>query len=197
MLLKQRHSQQNAIAQHRLLFFPIGQLFFALRLDGVAKIIPLPPVFKSGDRTLGMTQWQDQEIIVIDLHQQIYQRPAVVTPQQKDFLIIVAIEAANHGLPSLEHQSSSRMFYGIPATQLPILKAIPDVDLHTIPNDYRDRDPLGIAEAMVQIQLDSMVQDRPKTPDRTNQTVPELKIAFLLDPTCLLELVKTTRQNSG
>jgi chemotaxis signal transduction protein len=191
MLLKKRQAQQIPVATQRLLIFPVGALIFALRLAGVQKIVPLPTIFKSGDRTLGITHWQDQEVMVIDLHQQIYQRPAQSTQPKPRFLIVVEVEAVETEFSGFDDRfqhrradaPSSTILYGMIAEGLPMLKAVPETEIHAIPMDYRDRDPLGIADALIQVSLDVTSTDRHKS-DRA-----EIATAFLLDPTRLLELV--------
>lgn len=125
------------IATLRTLIFSVGQLHLAIRLEGVKKVLPMPEIFKSGNKLLGLTQVDQQEVIVIDLYQKIYGQPAA---QTRGFLIVVQAE-------------SSR--YGMTAEILPTMKEIPLTDFHPVPPDYRDRDSLGIAEQMVQVTLDN------------------------------------------
>jgi chemotaxis signal transduction protein len=138
----------------KLLLFPLGNLFLALRLTGLKRVIKLPEIFKSGDKVLGITQVDGQDVIVLDLYWQIYGRSLETA---KGFLVVVESETCT---------------YGIVVDTLPTIKDIPESDLQTIPSDYRDRDPLGIADVMATLNLTK------------NQTI----TAFVLDPSHLLAI---------
>jgi chemotaxis signal transduction protein len=125
------------IATLRTLIFSVGELYLAVRLEGVKKVIPMPKIFKSGNKLLGITQADNQEVIVVDLYQRIYGQSAT---QTHGFLIVVQAE---------------NTLYGITAEVLPTMREIPLTEFHPVPPDYRDRDSLGIAEQMVQVTLDN------------------------------------------
>ena len=123
------------IATLKVLLFPLGHLYLAIRLEGVQKVIPMPTVIKSGAKPLGITYFENQEVIVLDLFQTIYNRSA----QRGDgFLVMLQTE---------------QNLYGITVPTLPIMKEVPIADFHPIPADFRDRDALGIADQMTQIFL--------------------------------------------
>jgi chemotaxis signal transduction protein len=131
----QTNAKQAKIKQVKIkiLVFSIDNLTFGAKLDEVLKILPMPSIFKSGEKLLGVTNFEDREVLVVDLYQRVFDRPL---PATQGFLLIFDAKAT---------------LYGITVPTLPILREIPIADLHPLPVDYRDRDSLGIASHMVQI----------------------------------------------
>jgi purine-binding chemotaxis protein CheW len=99
------------------------------------RIIPLPQIHRSGNKLLGITTYEDQEVLVIDLYKQIYNQETNLT---KGFLVIFA------GKYSL---------YGLTITALPNVEDVPVHKLQPVPAEYRDRDTLGIASHMMQVSI--------------------------------------------
>jgi chemotaxis signal transduction protein len=125
------------VATLKVLVFRVGTLYLALRLEGVKKVTPMPNILKSGDKFLGITQMEGEEVIVFDLYQKIYDRPA---QESQGFLVTV---------------QTNQNRYGITAAILPIMREIPLSEFRAVPADYRDRDTLGIADQMVEVTLDN------------------------------------------
>jgi purine-binding chemotaxis protein CheW len=128
---------RNQTATLKLLTFTVGHLHLALRLEGVKKVIPTPKIFKSSDTLLGLAQVEDQEVIVLDLHQTLYGQAAT---EASGFLIVV--QTPTHR-------------YGVTAAGLPTMREVATADFRAIPADYRDRDALGISDSMAQITLEN------------------------------------------
>jgi chemotaxis signal transduction protein len=126
---------KNKVKTLKLLLFPLGDLYLALRLTGLKRVIKLPEIFKSGDKVLGLAQVDGQDIIVLDIYWQIFGRSLATN---KGFLVIV---------------EADQQTYGIVVDTLPTIKDVPENELQPIPSDYRDRDPLGIADVMATINL--------------------------------------------
>ncbi len=112
----------------KVLVLPIHTLHVALSLETVEKVMPMPTIFKSGQTVLGLTHVDQQEAIVVDLHQKIFGTPS---PQSAKYVVITRDR----------HQQA----YAIPSLSLPSLQDLPLERLQPIPPDYRDRDSLGIA----------------------------------------------------
>ncbi|BBC24394.1 chemotaxis protein CheW [Pseudanabaena sp. ABRG5-3] len=119
----------------KFLIFSMGDLNLAMGIDSVVRIIPLPKIYRSGDKLLGIIIYEDQEIVVIDLYKKIYGQEANI---MKGFLVIFG------GIRSL---------YGITIATLPNVQDVALSSLQAIPADYRDRDTLGIASHMMQIPI--------------------------------------------
>jgi chemotaxis signal transduction protein len=130
MLTNRSNPTQKAApkeARLQVLVAPFKDLRLALRLEGIQKVIRMPEIFKSGEKSLGVAHIGDREAIVVDLHQKIYGCP---NSQPERYLVVV--------------QAGDRL-YGIPVTTLPTIMMIPASALHDLPLEYRDRDSLGIA----------------------------------------------------
>ncbi|HEY9825380.1 MAG TPA: chemotaxis protein CheW [Stenomitos sp.] len=151
----QAKAAQAKVAMQKVLIFSVGALHLAVRLEGVSKVIPMPQILKSGDKFLGLTQLDGQDVIVLDLGQYVYGQAAQTS---QGFLITVQTE---------------RNRYGLTAATLPIMRQMPVSDFQAVPSDYRDRDVLGVADAMVSAVLDNK----------------EAVTAFVLDPERLLSLI--------
>lgn len=119
----------------KFLIFSMGNLNLALGLDSVVKIIPLPTIHRSGNKLLGITTYEDHEVLVIDLYKQIY---ATETNISKGFLVIFT------GKSSL---------YGITIASLPNVADVPVHTLQAITPEYRDRDSLGISSHIMQVPI--------------------------------------------
>ncbi|MEE3716101.1 chemotaxis protein CheW [Tumidithrix elongata RA019] len=120
----------------KILTFPLGNLFLAVKLEGVKKVIPVPAIAKSGNKLLGITNFEDQEIIVVDLHQRILNASNAIASR---YLIVI--------------QSELQALYGIPVISLPEMLEVPISTIHPIPDDYRNHDTLGIADRVTQISV--------------------------------------------
>jgi chemotaxis signal transduction protein len=119
----------------KFLIFSMGNLNLAMGIDSVIRIIPLPQIHRSGDKLLGITTYEDQEVLVIDLYKKIYGKEATIS---QGFLVIFA------GLQS---------WYGITIASLPNVQDVPLNILQPVPPEYRDRDTLGIASHIMQVSI--------------------------------------------
>jgi chemotaxis signal transduction protein len=128
-------STKQKVATTKILVFSLGELHLALRLEGVQKVIKMPQIFKSGDKFLGITQFENRDVIVLDLHRQIY---GVSAPHQKGHLIIVrAVENT----------------FGLAVGTLPTMLDVPQTAFCAVSDDFREQDSLGIAESIVEVAL--------------------------------------------
>jgi chemotaxis signal transduction protein len=124
-------SQTSALS---MLVAPFGNLCIAVPMAGVQKVIRTPEIFKSGERSLGVAHFEAREVIVVDLHQKIY---GSANPQYERYVVVTEI--------------SSGQLYGILCTKLPTLITVPWTELRPLPEEYRKRDPLGIASHVASI----------------------------------------------
>lgn len=117
------------------LVMPFKDLFLATPVGDVRKVIRMPEIYKSGQKTLGLTHFGDREAIVVDLHQKIYQCP---NPQFEKYLVVI--------------QAEGDRLFGIPATTLPTLMHLPQAEFKELPAAYREFDTLGIASHLVTLE---------------------------------------------
>lgn len=121
-------------ATQKMLIFALKHLNVAIRLDDTIKVIPAPEIFRSGDKTLGLANFEDKELLVVDLSREIFGSSS----NKADRYLVVM-------------QGAPQEFFGVPVPGLPTMKEIAVSAVKPIPSDYRDRDALGIASHMVQI----------------------------------------------
>jgi chemotaxis signal transduction protein len=129
-----RSPSPTAPAALSVLIAPFGNLFLAVPMTGVQKVIRTPEIFKSGARSLGVAHFEGRDVIVVDLHQKIYGSP---NPQYEKYVIVTEIPSGH--------------LYGVLATHLPTLVTLPCAELRPLPEEYRQRDPLGIASHVASI----------------------------------------------
>ncbi len=128
-------SNKKKEATLKFLIFTMGNLNLAMGIDSVVRIIPLPKIHRSGDKLLGITTYEDQEVLVIDLYKRIYNQKTNI---DKGFLVIFA------GKNSL---------CGITIATLPNVEDVPASIVQPVSSEYRDRDTLGIASHMMQVSI--------------------------------------------
>jgi len=119
----------------KFLIFTMGNLNLAIGINSVMRIIPLPKIHRSGDKLLGITTYEDQEVLVIDLYKRIYDQETNLT---KGFLVIFI---------------GKNSVYGIAIATLPNVEDVPVSIIQPVPPAYRDRDTLGIASHMMQVSI--------------------------------------------
>jgi chemotaxis signal transduction protein len=124
----------------QVLVVPCQNLWLALQIEKVQKVIRIPEIYQGGEKTLGLAHFGDREAIIIDLHQKIYHIP---NPGIERYLIV--LQAHDH-------------LFGIPAILLPTLIRIPKTELKPLPAEYRDRDTLGIASHLISIERGEQTQ---------------------------------------
>jgi chemotaxis signal transduction protein len=162
---------KTKVATAKIMVFSVGDLSLGVRLEGVQKVMAMPTLHKGSNSFLGVTQVEDQEIVVLDLHHTLYGSFGMGnnvmgkntignnTIGNKGYLMVV---------------KSAQHLYGLTCLKLPTMVEIPLTDLRPVPAQYRDRDTLGIAEQMAQVTLDKNT----------------VSMLFLLDPNCLTDLVQ-------
>ncbi|MBD2187172.1 chemotaxis protein CheW [Pseudanabaena mucicola] len=143
----------------KFMIFTMGNLNFALAIDNVVRIIPIPQIHRSGDKLLGIATYENQEVLVIDLYKHIYGQEIdqKISITNKGFLVIFSKQTG---------------LYGITIATLPNVEDVPVQSVQPLPAEYRDRDSLGIASHMMQA---SIKKSEPQT-------------VFLLDTELLLQL---------
>lgn len=112
----------------RVLIFPLKNLFLALRLDWVIKVIPLPEIFSAAQRGMGVAHFENREITILDPYQKLYGEP---NPTPCHYMIVVGTHLPQE--------------YGIPVTTLPQIRELALANVRQLPPAYRQGDTLGIA----------------------------------------------------
>lgn len=115
----------------KLLFFRIGKLNLALRIEFVKKIIDRLPVYNSGLSHLGIAHLDGHEVTIIDLHQLLFKTSLTDDYSQYNYLIIA-------------HNQQQEEF-GIPLLETPNLIEVTLDQIRILPASYRRGDTLAIA----------------------------------------------------
>ncbi len=123
-----------SIPQIKVLVLQIQDLKFAIPIEMLVKVMRTPMVFKSGDKWMGMSQLEDEGLLIVDLYRKIY---GVDNPKPMENLVIVREV----------HEGVDRLL-GLPVSLLPNLISVPSDSLKPLPEDYREYDSLGIASHM-------------------------------------------------
>ncbi|MGK7946796.1 MAG: chemotaxis protein CheW [Microcystaceae cyanobacterium] len=107
---------------HHFIVFALAEDLFALPIDPVVKIVPLGKVYGQNKGTeIGLTTYQDQEIIVIDLTQLLGKQTINSTPSLFPYLMILQLET---------------MLVGLSLTSPPKVHRVPDSSLIPLPDTY-------------------------------------------------------------
>jgi len=99
----------------KVLHFPLGSLQVGLPLTQVQKVVPYPTVYSSGQKPVGLAHFEDQEVVVIDLHHYLFGQS---NPVPATHLIVVKGNAE---------------LYGVPCTGMPALVDILPEQIRQIP----------------------------------------------------------------
>lgn len=126
----QAHKPQSA-ALLQLLTFKVGTLNLAFPIQSVYKVTHYEAVYGTGLGNVGITQIDNLEVMVVDLHQRVLKSDSANQPKTDPCLIIV--------------QGQSKEFCGVPADNTPTLLEIPPAMVRVLPEAYRRADTLDIA----------------------------------------------------
>ncbi len=135
----------------KIVVFNIRNLTLSLPVKQVKKVVKKSNVYGSGLTYVNLTHLEEQEVMVVDLHQKLFKVSTSEFYNGKEYLIIT--------------KSLSDEPLGIVVTETPILMDIPLAQIRTIPNAYRHADTLGIASHVAVIPQ----------PNESSQTI------FILD----------------
>lgn len=102
----------------------------------VQKVIPYPPVFSSGQKPVGLAHFEQQEVIVLDVHRYLFGQPSPTPPTH----LVVA--------------RSNGELYGIPCPTIPALVDVAPEQMQPLPPTYRQADTLGLASHVVRLPND-------------------------------------------
>ncbi|MEN9216829.1 MAG: chemotaxis protein CheW [Gloeomargarita sp. HHBFW_bins_162] len=122
----------------KVLHFPVGSLNLGLPLSQVQKVMPYPSIFSSGQKPLGLAHFEDQEVVVVDIHRYLFGHPSPLPPTH---LIVV---------------KNGQELYGVPCAGLPALVELAPEQIRQIPPNYRQADTLGLASHVARLHNDTI-----------------------------------------
>ncbi len=121
----------NDVNLLKLLVFEMADRFFALPLDVIFKVIDCPPITNTAQRGLGIADFEDQTITVVNLAQRLSPQSMDTQTLEKRFLILTQ---TRHG-----------ELCGIPIDRSPTLIEVPMEKIRRLPSSYHQMNPLSIA----------------------------------------------------
>ncbi|NJR71404.1 MAG: chemotaxis protein CheW [Synechococcales cyanobacterium CRU_2_2] len=127
--------------QVKLVVFPMGRLRLALPMAGISRVINLPEVHSSGLHTVGVTTVGNIQLMIVDLHRQLFEVSAPQAAGKSGYLVIMPTPA---GYP-----------IGIPIAETPILVDVPSSEIRALPDAYRRADTLSIASHITRITTEA------------------------------------------
>ncbi|MEB3338428.1 MAG: chemotaxis protein CheW [Leptolyngbyaceae bacterium] len=158
LLRSRRSAARRAEATQQLIVFPLKQEWFALPIPAVQKVVALGKVYGDPQKTgVSLTNYQDKELVVIDVGQRIFKQSTppgsgtadALADQTQRYLVIL--------------QSSQGDLIGLPIDGQPTLRRIPVSAFGPLPPAYR-------SEGNIQCISSVMIQPDQEAP------------FFLLDP---------------
>ncbi len=127
--------------QVKLVVFPMGRLMLALPMSGISRVINMPEVQSSGLHAVGVTTVGNTQLMIVDLHRQLFEVSAPPHQGKSGYLVIMPTPG---GYP-----------IGIPIAQTPILVDVPTTDIRALPDAYRRADTLSIASHITRITTET------------------------------------------
>lgn len=167
-----RTKTRQAEPTQQLIVFQILQEWFALPIRAAYKVIPIGQVYGAHQGSIGLTQYQDQDVLVIDIQRRIFGEP--ISPP----LLSAAVDpaTAQPASPSQHYllliQSSQGELIGLPLHTFPSLRRVPESAFKPLPPMYLAEGKIRCVSALVAAK-----NDRPP--------------AFLLNLSQLIESPKT------
>lgn len=137
-LTSRRSSNRKVKPTQQLIVFRLRNEGFALPIRASLKVIPLGEVFGAPQTTgVGLTLYQDQELLVIDIGQRIFKglltQDALPTSEPSESL---PQASTIEGSYLLIVQSSKSKLVGLPLLEPPSLQRVPESAFAPLTSDY-------------------------------------------------------------
>ena len=142
-LTSRRSATRKIKATQQLIVFRLRNESFALPIRASLKVIPLGEVFGAPQITgVGLTIYQEQELLVIDIGQRIFNnlitQSALTSSEPSESLPASDAIKANQieGNYLLIVQTSARTLVGLPLKEPPSLQRVPESAFAPLTSDY-------------------------------------------------------------
>ncbi len=145
----------------KAIVFPVGLYTLALPISLVLKVIPCPPISHRSSNGLGIVNFGDQTITIIDLHFKLASSSQLPTNGSDQMLqptqsLTSLLDPQSNLITPLHDQPLKQAFLilsqtrqgelcGIPVATPPAWIEIPKQAIRELPLSYRHSHPLGIA----------------------------------------------------
>lgn len=130
--------QDKTVKTTKLLLFRVGQLFLAVHVVFVVKVLRYLPVHGSGLSYMGVAHLGQEDIAVVDLHRRLFHVSQQVQSGTNGYLILC--------------KNSEGEFFGIWVGETPTLVDVAVSQIRVLPESYRTHDTLEIASHVTLIQ---------------------------------------------
>lgn len=177
-LTSRRSTNRRKIqATQQLIVFRLRNEGFALPIRASLKVIPLGEVFGAPQTTgIGLTLYQDQELLVIDIGQRIFKglltQSALPTSEPSES---PPLSDTIEGSYLLIVQSSTRKLVGLPLLEPPTLQRVPESAFAPLTSDYLAYGTIQCVSALI-IQGNEQPPLFLLNPDQLIQSQPALPI---------------------
>ncbi len=152
-LTSRRSAARKAEPTQQLIVFHLRNEGFALPIRAVQKVIPMGSVYGSAQGTgVGLTLYQDQELLVINIEHRIFKTPLALdagSPSVSPPSDILPLSENAVGRYLMLMQSSSRKLVGVPLSNPPILQRIPESAFAPLTSDYIAYGHIRCVSAMI------------------------------------------------
>ncbi|MGF1600857.1 MAG: chemotaxis protein CheW [Thermosynechococcaceae cyanobacterium] len=139
---------RKAEATEQFIAFRLRQEWFALRIDAVHRVVTLGQTFGDPGHTgIGLTQYQDQELLVIDVSQRIF--------AEEKYESLIKFEAGTNDSAQrclIVLKNSQGELIGLPIDSQPEVKRAPASRLTPLPATYTSRSKIRCLSSMM-VQL--------------------------------------------
>jgi len=148
---RRRYTNRQVKATQQLIVFRLENEGFALPIRTVQKVIPMSQVYgaswKSG---VGLTLYQNQELIVIDLKRRIFRE----TPIQDFSGGNIRLQSTEQAREVVEHylliiQDSQGKLVGLPIDDPPSLQRVPESAFSPLTSDYIHEGNIRCVSALI------------------------------------------------
>jgi chemotaxis signal transduction protein len=153
-LTSRRSSNRKVKPTQQLIVFRLRNEGFALPIRASLKVIPLGEVFGAPQTTgVGLTLYQEQELLVIDIGQRIFKglltQPAIPSSEPSEPSESPPPSGTIEGSYLLIVQSSSRKLVGLPLLEPPSLQRVPESAFAPLTSDYLAYGTIRCVSALV------------------------------------------------
>jgi chemotaxis signal transduction protein len=150
-LTSRRSTARKAEATQQLIVFRLRNESFALPIRASLKVIPMGKIYGTLQITgVGLTLYQDQELLVIDVEQRIFKGsftqnslPMGGTSE------LLPPSSTTEGRYLLIVQSSSRKLVGLPLFDPPSLQRVPESAFAPLTSDYLSQGNIRCISALI------------------------------------------------
>lgn len=125
-------AQQPHAVTVPLIAFQLRQIWFAVPMTAIVRVMPLGPIYGDPQHTgISVTRYDDQELTVVDVGHRIFSDPGALPAEVLDD----ATPATQSCLVVLQTRQGERI--GLPIDSQPEVRRVPETQIVPLPETYR------------------------------------------------------------